>query len=138
MKKTFNAHGLSFASSIILTVSCENKIAAADTITTKQHMEAEAKTIANMQSAYKGEITAVAKYVAFSKKAEEGGYHNIALLYNAVSAAENIHSINHKAVIEDAGATVPSVKPEFTMKTTKENLHEYLLNSTKALRLFFN
>jgi hypothetical protein len=96
MKKTFNT--LLFASSIILIVSCENKKATAETITTKQHMEAEAKTIENMQSAYKGEITAVVKYVAFSKKAE--GYHNIALLYNAVSAAENIHSMNHKMVIE--------------------------------------
>jgi len=77
-----------------------------------------------MQSAYKGEKTAVAKYEAYSKKAEEEGYHNIALLYNAVSAAENIHAINHKAVIEDAGSTVPIITPEFIVKTTKENLNE--------------
>jgi rubrerythrin len=77
-----------------------------------------------MQSAYKGEKTATAKYEAFSKKAEEEGYHNIALLYNAVSAAENIHATNHKAVIEDAGATVPVITPEYKVKTTKENLHD--------------
>ncbi len=90
--------------------------------TTKQHMDAEKKTIENMQFAYRGEKTATAKYEAFSKKAEEEGYHNIALLYNAVSAAENIHAINHKAVIEDAGATVPVIIPEFKVNTTKENL----------------
>lgn len=90
--------------------------------TNKEHMDAGTKTIENMQSAYKGEKTATAKYEAFSKKAEEEGYHNIALLYNAVSAAENIHAINHKAVIEDAGATVPVITPEYTIKTTKENL----------------
>ncbi len=124
MTKLFNAYSLLFASSIILMMSCQNKKTTTDTMTTKQHLEAEAKTIENMQSAYKGEVTAVAKYAAFSKKAEEEGYHKIALLYNAVSAAENIHSMNHKMVIEDAGATVPSIKPEFTVKTTKENLHD--------------
>ena len=77
-----------------------------------------------MQSAYKGEKTATAKYEAFSKKAEEEGYHNIALLYNAVSAAENIHAINHKAVIEDSGATVPVIIPVYQVKSTKENLHD--------------
>lgn len=36
--------------------------------TTKEHMDAGTKTIENMQSAYKGEKTATAKYEAFSKK----------------------------------------------------------------------
>jgi rubrerythrin len=44
-------------------------------------------------------------------------------LYNAISAAENIHAMNHKAVITDAGQTVPIIKPEFTVKSTKENLN---------------
>jgi rubrerythrin len=104
--------------------SCGNKKAEVATTTTKEHLNAETKTIENMQSAYKGEKTATAKYDAFSKKAEEEGYHTIALLYNAVSAAENIHAINHKAVIEDAGSTVPVIIPEYTVKTTKENLAE--------------
>jgi len=86
--------------------------------------DASTKTIENMQAAYKGERTATAKYEAFSKKAETEGYHNIALLYNAVSAAENIHSMNHKAVIEDAGGTVPVITPEYTVKTTKESLSD--------------
>ncbi len=77
-----------------------------------------------MQSAYEGEKTATAKYEAFSKKAEEDGCHNIALLYNAISAAENIYAINHKAVIEDAGATVPVITSEYKVKTTKENLYD--------------
>lgn len=106
-----------------LMTSCDIKEKEEKT-TTKEHMEAGNKTIENMQSAYKREMTATAKYVAFSKKAEEEGYHNIALLYNAVSAAENIHAINHKAVIEDAGAMVPFINPAFKVKTTKENLYD--------------
>lgn len=92
--------------------------------TNKEHMDAETKTIENMQEAYKGEKTATAKYEAFSKKAEEEGFHNIALLYNAVSAAENIHAINHKAFIEDAGGNIPTITPKYKVKTTKENLHD--------------
>jgi len=124
MKKSFTGFYLYLALiwSFVL-FSCNNKEAEIKT-TTKQHTDAGAKTIENMQSAYKGEKTAVAKYEAYSKKAEEEGYHNIALLYNAVSAAENIHAINHKAVIEDAGSTVPIITPEFIVKTTKENLND--------------
>lgn len=113
---------LVFISCMFMT-SCENKKEETK-MTTKQHTDAGIKTIENMQSAYKGEKTATAKYEAFSKKAEEEGYHNIALLYNAVSAAESIHATNHKAVIEDAGAKVPIITPKYKLKTTKENLTE--------------
>ena len=107
----------------LVIASCNNKKTEVKT-TTKEKMDGGTKTIENMQLAYKGEKTATAKYEAFSKKAEEEGFHNIALLYNAVSAAENIHARNHKAVIEDAGATVPVINPEYKVKTTKENLSD--------------
>ena len=124
MRKLFLNYSILIATFCCLVMtSCENKKTTLKT-TTKAHMDAETKTIENMQSAYKGEKTATAKYEAFSKKAEEEGYHNIALLYNAVSAAENIHATNHKAVIEDAGATVPIITPEYEVKTTKENLSD--------------
>ncbi len=104
--------------------SCYNDKKASEVkTTTKERMDAETKTVENMQSAYKEEKTATAKYDAFSRRAEEEGYHKIAILYNAVSAAENMHAKNHKVVIEDAGATVPIITPEFNVKTTKENLY---------------
>jgi len=123
MKKFFlNDYILLASMSCFLITSCDNK--KAEVTTTKEHMAAETKTVENMLSAYKGEKTATAKYEAFSKKAEKEGYHNIALLYNAISAAENIHAINHKAVIEDSGASVSLITPEYKVKTTKENLHD--------------
>lgn len=85
---------------------------------------ANENTIKNMQEAYKGEVTAVAKYTAFSKKAVEEGYPQIALLYQAVIMAETIHAKNHKAVIEASGSTVPVITPEYVVKLTKENLHD--------------
>ncbi len=81
-------------------------------------------TITNLQAAFKGETTASAKYAAYSKKAEEEGLHEIAMLYHAASVAENIHANNHKVVLEEAGQTVPEIIPEFTVKTTKENLRD--------------
>ncbi len=124
MKKLFLLNSLLIAIVATLLInSCYNKKTDVKP-TTKQHMDASNQTIENMQAAYKGEKTATAKYEAFSKKAEEEGYHSIALLYNAVSAAENIHASNHKVVIEDAGSTVPIIIPEFTVKSTKENLSD--------------
>ena len=78
----------------------------------------------NMQDAFKGETTASAKYAAYSKKAEEEGYHEIAMLFKAASTSEKIHASNHKAVLGESGQNVPVIKPEFTVKSTKENLKD--------------
>jgi rubrerythrin len=124
MKKLFLNYILfSTAIGCLFLTSCSNDKKTSDVKPTKkEHMDAQTKTIENMLEAYKGEKTATAKYAAFSKKAEEEGFHNIALLYNAVLAAENIHATNHKAVIEDAGGSIPTITPEYKVKTTKENL----------------
>lgn len=120
--RPFHYSVLAFSYLLLLTACSDNPKGTA--VTTKQHLAAESKTIENMQAAYKGEKTATAKYEAYSAKAESEGYHLISLLYNAVSAAENIHARNHRAVIEDAGLTVPEIVPEYTVKSTKENLDE--------------
>lgn len=92
--------------------------------------DAKAKTTENMQAAFKGETTASAKYAAYSKRAGEDGYHEIALLFKAASVAENIHANNHKAVLQESGVNVPVIKPEFTVKTTKENLQDAIAGET--------
>ncbi len=78
----------------------------------------------NMKDAFKGETTASAKYAAYSKKAEEEGYHEIALLFKAASASEKVHAGNHKAVLLNGKQEVPSISPDFTVKSTKENLKD--------------
>ncbi|MEO8414377.1 MAG: rubrerythrin family protein [Ginsengibacter sp.] len=96
----------------------------------KESTGTNSKTTENMQAAFKGETTASAKYAAYSKKAEQEGYHEIALLFKAASTSENIHANNHKAVLQESGFTVPSIKPEFTVKTTKENLQDAITGET--------
>ncbi|MBY0482121.1 MAG: rubrerythrin family protein [Chitinophagaceae bacterium] len=92
--------------------------------------DANSKTTENMQAAFKGETTASAKYAAYSKKAEQEGQHEIALLFKAASVAENVHANNHKAVLQESGIVVPTIKPEFTVKTTKENLEDAIAGET--------
>lgn len=77
-----------------------------------------------MLDAFKGETTASAKYEAYSKKAEEEGYHEIAMLFKAASKSEKIHANNHKSVLARSKQTVPVITPEFTVQSTKENLKD--------------
>lgn len=88
------------------------------------------KTTEDLLAAFKGETNASAKYAAYSKKAEQEGFHSIAMLFKAASTAEKIHATNHKAVLEESGIKTPSVKPEFTVKSTKENLEDAIKGET--------
>ena len=83
-----------------------------------------ARNLTNMQAAYKGEMTATAKYAAYSQKAVAEKLPQVALLYKAISAAETIHAGNHKAVLAEAGQPVPVIKPDYEVKTTRENLQD--------------
>lgn len=92
--------------------------------------EEKAKTTQNLLDAFKGETTASAKYAAYSKKAEQEGLHQIALLFKAASISENIHANNHKSVLEEAGTPVMAVTPQYTVKSTKENLEDAIKGET--------
>ena len=84
----------------------------------------QSKTIANIKSAIIGETTASEKYAAYSKKAKEEGYTKIALLFEAASRSESIHANNHRAVLEQLGVKMDDFKPDYKVKTTKENLED--------------
>lgn len=92
--------------------------------------QAMALTYENLQEAFKGETTASAKYAAYSKKAEAEGYHEIALLFKATSTSENIHANNHKVVLQTGKQSIPTITPEFTVKSTLENLKDALAGET--------
>lgn len=82
------------------------------------------KTIENLRAAFAGESTASAKYAAFSEKARQEGFVNLAFMFAATSKAEAIHAENHKKVLTKMGAAVDAVKPVFEVKTTKENIQD--------------
>lgn len=88
------------------------------------NLAAKAKTIENVKAAIVGETTASAKYAAYSKKAKDEGYTKIALLFEAASKAEKIHANNHRAALDQLGESMDKINPEFTVKSTKENLED--------------
>jgi len=81
------------------------------------------KTIENLKAAITGETNASAKYMAFSLKAAEEGYPNIAKMFAAASAAEAIHVKNHNAVLVKLGKEAFNPTPdEPIVNTTAENI----------------
>lgn len=53
------------------------------------------KTMKNLEAAFSGESQANRKYLAFSKKADEEGFHQAAKLFRAAAEAETIHAHTH-------------------------------------------
>ena len=62
-------------------------------------------TTKNLKDAFSGESQANQKYKAFSKKAEQEGFANIARLFLATAEAEHIHAEGHLKALEAIGST---------------------------------
>jgi rubrerythrin len=89
----------------------------------------------NLKAAFTGESMANRTYLAFAKKADEEGYHQIAKLFRAAAAAETIHALNHFQRMGGIGTTMDNLKdaingetyeftkmyPEFIEGAKKEN-----------------
>lgn len=94
-------------------------------------------TIKNLKDAISGELTASAKYAAYSKKAKEEGFTKIAILFEATSSSEKIHANNHIAVLEQLGLKADDVQPKFEVKTTKENLNDAISGETYEMTTMY-
>ena len=68
------------------------------------------KTDENLKTAFAGESQANRKYIAFSRKAEQEGYPQIAKLFRAAAEAETVHALNHLRVIDEIGTTSDNLK----------------------------
>ena len=71
----------------------------------------EKKCEENLKDAFAGESQAHMKYLAFSAKAEQEGYKNVARLFKANSFAEQVHAVNHLRTLSG-------------IQKTEENLNE--------------
>ena len=63
------------------------------------------KTKENLKKAFIGESMANRKYLAYSKKAEQDGFSQIARLFKAAAAAETVHAHNHLRIMGGIGTT---------------------------------
>ena len=80
-----------------------------------------ANTGDNLKEAFAGESQANRKYLAFAKKAEEEGYHQIATLFRAAAEAETVHAHHHLRVMKG-------------IRSTKENLQEAIHGETHEFK----
>ena len=95
------------------------------------------KTIENLKAGIKGETTACAKYAAFAEKAKAEGHDTIAKLFDAASKSEGIHAANHRKVLESLGEKLEDFKPEFEVKTTKENIQAAIDGETYETKTMY-
>jgi len=68
------------------------------------------KSLDNLKTAFAGESQANRRYLAFAKKADEEGFHQIAKLFRAVAAAETVHALNHFRASDGALSTAENLE----------------------------
>jgi rubrerythrin len=90
-----------------------------------------AQTIANLNTAFRGESNASHRYEVFAKKADAEGNSQVAVLFRAASKAEAIHRDTHKDTIAKLGGK-PDIftLDEVKVGSTKENLQEAIKGET--------
>ena len=71
----------------------------------------------NLKAAFTGESMANRTYLAFAKKADEEGYHQIAKLFRAAAAAETVHAFNHLQRMGGIGTTMDNLKDAISGET---------------------
>ena len=74
-------------------------------------------TVENVKEAYAGESQANRKYQAFSDKAADEGFRNIATLFKAASEAEAIHAKKFLKVLGAIGSTQNNLKESIAGET---------------------
>jgi rubrerythrin len=75
------------------------------------------KTITNLKEAFAGESQASQKYLAFAKKAEKEGFHNVATLFRTAAQAERIHAEGHLGAMDGIGSTAQNLAVAFEGET---------------------
>ncbi|HUN84250.1 MAG TPA: ferritin family protein [Terracidiphilus sp.] len=83
-------------------------------------------TIQNLLAAYRGELTARARYLAFATKAEADGHRGIASLFRAAARAEQIHANSQARVLRQMGANPATDISPCDVRDTLENLKSAL------------
>ncbi len=69
-----------------------------------------AMTEHNLKDAFAGESQAHMKYLAFADQAARDGFPQVALLFKAISFAEQVHAVNHLKELSGVGGTAANLE----------------------------
>jgi rubrerythrin len=84
------------------------------------------KTQRNLKESFVGEAKAYHRLLAFSRKAEDDDFPQIARLFRAVAAAEGVHAERHLQLLGEA-----------VVKSTEENLEASFQSETTVNQVFY-
>ena len=104
--------------SIVCFFACTNK---------KVENTTNITTIDNLKTAITGETNASAKYALISEEALNQEQKGIAAMFEAASAAENIHVQSHTAVLKELGENI-DVTPEPQIDTNLEETTQHAID----------
>lgn len=71
----------------------------------------------NLKEAFAGESQANQKYLAFARKADQEGLHNIARLFRTTAAAETLHALGHLDALGVVGTTAENLQAAIAGET---------------------
>ncbi|HHW11933.1 MAG TPA: rubrerythrin family protein [Firmicutes bacterium] len=88
----------------------------------------DGKTLSNLMAAFAGEAQANRKYLAYAKKAEAEGKHNVAKLFRVTAEAETIHALKEFELAGKLGSTSENLEAAIAGETHefKEMYPEFL------------
>ena len=75
------------------------------------------ESIEKLKAAFAGESQANRRYLAFAKKADEEGLHQVARLFRAAAEAETVHAMNHLRMAGEIGITVSNLDEAISGET---------------------
>jgi rubrerythrin len=104
----------------------------------------ETKTEKNLYEAFVGEAKATMRLKGYAERADKDGYPQIAKLFRAISAAEEVHALKHLRLLKIIRTTEENLEASFLSETTiSENVYPEFLRvadeeGNKAARMSFS
>jgi rubrerythrin len=77
----------------------------------------ENKSDKNLYTAFVGEATAALRLKGFAEKADKEGYPQMARLFRAISAAEEVHALKHLRILKIIKSTQENLEQSFESET---------------------
>ena len=82
------------------------------------------KTEENLYAAFVGEAKASLRLKGFAQKADKEGYPQVARLFRAISAAEEVHALKHLRLLDVIKDTQANLEASFASEqTVRENIY---------------
>ncbi len=84
----------------------------------------DSKTEQNLYTAFVGEAKAALRLKGYAEKADQEGYPQMARLFRAISAAEEVHALKHLRLLKIIQSTEENLKSSFEKESSiSENIY---------------